>query len=157
MAHWLLELNKSVANTAVTANTTNLTNAEAEIFGKLFSGTSTPEGNLFLWALAHKEALEANAKAMGLSVKIADRRIVWSAPNGHHYHSGSGRVARLKDTGTIALCYGSKVEGSVGLGGTKEKERRTKDLLSLWEEPLEAVAETPKPAKKAKKGKSIKK
>lgn len=163
--HWLLEINTNTGNTTTaTENKAGLTAAEVQIFTELLTTgeTNVPTGNLFLWAMAHREQLEANAKSLGLTLVIKDRRIVWSAPAGHKYHSGSGRVARLKDVGSIALCYGSKVAGASGLGSTKEKERRTQDLISLWKEPetlepLEAVAETPKPAKKAKKGKTIKK
>lgn len=164
MAHWLLELSKGLetGTTPKTKTTANggLTPAEMETYGKLFAGTEVPEGNIFLWALAQRKQLEANAEALGLVVKFpekeGDKRIVWSAPKGHSMYSGSGRVARCKDTGSIALCYGSKVSGASGLGGTKEKERRSVDLQSLWVQETVATEATPKKTTK-KKGKSIKK
>lgn len=163
MAHWLLEINKNTTNTVT--STGGLTQAEAEVFTALLAGTSTVPvgGNLFLWANAHRKELEAIAQKEGLTLSVKDKRLVWNAPKGHKWFSGSGRVMRLKDTGSLALCYGSKVDGASGLGSTKEKERRVTDIRHLWLEPeepetleaVEAVAETPKKAKKTK-GKSIK-
>lgn len=161
MSHWLLEINTKAkeANTTVKNNVDHLTTGEIEVYTSIFQGTETPDGNLFLWALAHRNKLEENADKMGLTVKFpsaGEQRIVWSAPKGHKFHHGSGRVARLKNTGSIALCYGSKVSGASGLGQTKEKERRVKDLLPLWFDPEPTLEpETPK-AKAKKKGKSIK-